>query len=93
MERINLNEDIQPLSEFRNHMGSYIKKLKTTRRPLVITQNGKSSAVLLDVNYYEDLLDRLELLQDIQLAENQVKSGRVITHEDVKSMIMEKLKK
>ena len=93
MERINLNEDIQPLSEFRNNMGSFIKQIKKTKRPLVITQNGKSSAVLLDVNYYEDLLDRLELLQDIQLAESQIKTGKVVSHDSVKSLIMEKLKK
>ena len=92
MERIKLNEDIKPLSEFRNHVGSFIKKIKQTKRPLVITQHGKSAAVLLDVNYYEELLDRIELLQDIQLAEKQIESGRSMLNEDVKSMIMEKLK-
>ena len=56
MERINLEEDIRPLSEFRAHTASFVDHVKRTGRPLVLTQHGKSAAVLLDVREYQRLL-------------------------------------
>jgi antitoxin YefM len=88
MQRIQLDEDIQPLSEFRANVASFIDKIQKTKRPLVITQRGKSAAVILAVSEYEQLLDRLELLTDIQVAENQLNKGEGINHEDVKNQIL-----
>ena len=53
MSRIHFDEDIQPLSEFRAGVTSFIKQINKTRRPLVITQHGKGVAVVLDVAEYE----------------------------------------
>lgn len=53
MSRIHFDQDIQPLSEFRAGVASYIKQINETRRPLVITQRGKGVAVVLDVAEYE----------------------------------------
>ncbi|NOE70456.1 type II toxin-antitoxin system Phd/YefM family antitoxin, partial [Vibrio cholerae] len=47
MSRIHLDQDIQPLSEFRAGVASFIKQINETRRPLVITQRGKGVAVVL----------------------------------------------
>ena len=88
MQRIQLDEDIQPLSEFRANVASFIDKIQKTKRPLVITQRGKSAAVMLAVSEYEQLLDRLELLTDIQSAEDQLNKGEGINHEDVKNQIL-----
>ena len=56
MSRIQLDEDIRPLSEFRANVASFIEHVRETKRPLVITQRGKSAAILLDVAEYEALL-------------------------------------
>ena len=69
MNKILLDQDIQPLSEFRSKVAYYFDRVKKNKRPLIITQNGKSSAVLLDVSEYQTMLDKLELLNDIQTAE------------------------
>ena len=53
MSRIHFDQDIQPLSEFRAGVASYIKQINETRRPLVITQRDKGVAVVLDVAEYE----------------------------------------
>lgn len=87
MGRIQLDEDIQPLSEFRANVASFIEKVRKTKRPVVITQRGKSSAVLMDVAEYELLLQKLELLTDIQIAEKQVEEGLGISHEEVKKRL------
>ncbi|MBT3225186.1 MAG: type II toxin-antitoxin system Phd/YefM family antitoxin [Calditrichaeota bacterium] len=84
MQRINLNQDIKPLSEFRAKSTTCIKQVHDTKRPIVITQHGKSSAVLIDVRVYEELLEKLELLQDIRLAEKQISDKQGIAHDHVK---------
>ncbi|HPG38802.1 MAG TPA: type II toxin-antitoxin system Phd/YefM family antitoxin [bacterium] len=93
MARIKLDEDIKPLSEFRANVADYIEKVRTTKRPMVITQRGKSAAVLLDVSEYETLLQKIEILMDIQIAEKQINDGLVIEHENVKKQVLARLEK
>jgi antitoxin YefM len=91
MSRINLSQDIKSLSDFRANAASYVQNIKRTKRPMVITQNGKSSAVIMDVNEYEALLEKIELLQDIQIARQQLADGKGIDHDAAKEMIMTKI--
>jgi prevent-host-death family protein len=93
MQRLQLDQDIKPLSEFRANVGSCIQQVHKTRRPLVITQHGKSAAVLLDVMEYEALMERLELLEEIQLAERQVEQGKGVGHDEARKAILQRLKK
>lgn len=88
MNRIKLDEDIKPLSEFRAKVSQYIEQIHKTKRPLLITQNGKSSAVLLDVAEYEMILEKLDLLEDIQTSTKQIEEGEGISHEEAKKMIL-----
>ena len=84
MIRVKFDKDIQPLSEFRSKIAFYFDKVKKTKRPLIITQNGKSSAILLEVSEYEAMIDKIEVLEDIKLAEAQISRGLEISHKDVK---------
>jgi prevent-host-death family protein len=93
MQRIQLNKDIQPLSEFRSKVAFYFNKVKRTKRPLIITQHGKSAAILMGVPEYEALLDKIEVLEDIRLAESQIKDGKGISHNEVKRRISQRLDK
>jgi len=85
MRQINLEKDIKPLSEFRANAASFVKQVKETKRPLILTQHGKSSAVLMDVATYQSLLEQIELLQEIQLAEQQITEGKVLTPSNIKN--------
>jgi antitoxin YefM len=91
MKQVNLEEDIKPLSEFRANAATLVKQVKDTKRPLVITQHGKSSVVLMDVKEYQSLLDKIEILQDIHLAEKQIADGKGITHADAQKYVLEKV--
>ena len=93
MKRINLDQDIKPLTEFRANVTAFVQKVRKTKRPLVITQHGRSSAVLLDVEEYELLLEKIEILQDIQLSEKQINEGHAIDHNEMKDKITEMLEK
>jgi prevent-host-death family protein len=87
MYRVRLDNDIQPLSEFRSKISFYFDRLKKTRRPLIITQNGKSAAIMLDVSEYEAMIDRIEVLEELKLAETQINDGLEISHQEVKKRV------
>lgn len=60
MKCIDLENDIRPLSEFRANTASLVRQVKKTGRPLVLTQHGKSTVVLLDVRHYQSLISALD---------------------------------
>lgn len=93
MKRINLSQDIKSLSDFRANAAFYVQNIKKNRRPMVITQNGKSSAVVIGVNEYETLLEKIELLKDVQVARQQFADGKGIEHNSAKELILKNLSK
>ncbi len=64
-----IDQDIKPLSEVRTGIANFIKQVHNTKRPLIITQHGKGVAVLLDVQEYEKMQEKLELLTDVHILE------------------------
>ncbi|UTF58762.1 type II toxin-antitoxin system Phd/YefM family antitoxin [Gilvimarinus sp. DA14] len=93
MSRVRVDEDIRPLSEFRAGVATFVKQIHETRRPMVLTQRGRGVAVLIDVQEYEKMQERLELLEEIYKAEEQIASGKGMSHEDAKSRILGTLQK
>jgi prevent-host-death family protein len=93
MSRIHFDKDIQPLSEFRAGVTSFIKQINETRRPLVITQRGKGVAVVLDVAEYEAMQEKIELLEEMRTAESQLASGLGVSNEDARAQVLGRLHK
>jgi len=91
MQRLLLDKDIKSLSEFRAHTASCIQQVQQSKRPVVITHHGKSAAVLIDVGEFEVLLQRLELLEDIQKGESQIEDGKGIPHEKALETVLKKV--
>jgi prevent-host-death family protein len=54
---IDITKDIQPLTTFRNNSVKFMKRLKKTRRPIILTVNGKPEAVVQSAAEYQRLLD------------------------------------
>jgi prevent-host-death family protein len=54
---MDITKDIQPMTTFRNHSAEILLHLKETKRPVVLTVNGKAAAVLQDAEAYQRLLD------------------------------------
>ncbi len=93
MSRIHFDKDIQPLSEFRAGVASFIKQINETRRPLVITQRGKGVAVVLDVAEYEAMQEKIELLEEMRTAEAQLAAGLGVSNEDARAQVLGRIKK
>lgn len=91
MQRLILDQDIKPMSEFRAHTAACIQQVQKSKRPVVITQHGKSAAVLIDVGEFEAMSQRLELLEDIALGESMIDDGKGIPHEQAREMVLKRL--
>lgn len=80
--KVKLAEDIIPVTNFRSKAAELLQKIKKTGRPLILTQRGKSTAVLEDVKEYENRLERLELLEAIVQGLQAADRGNLVPHEE-----------
>lgn len=54
---LDITRDIQSLTTFRRRSGDFMKQLRKSKRPVVLTVKGKAAAVVLDADVYQHLLD------------------------------------
>jgi prevent-host-death family protein len=54
---LDITNDIQSLTTFRRRSGDFMKQLKKTKRPVVLTVKGKAAAIVQDAEAYQRLLD------------------------------------
>ena len=79
---MNLLEDVCPISEFREHAATMVAKVRSNQRPIIITQHGKSSAVLVSAESYQEMIDRIEILSEINASEEELANGGGIEQEE-----------
>lgn len=90
---ISISKDIEPLSEFRKKSADFIKRLKKDKQPIILTQHGKSAAVLMDVSEYERFTKKMEMLEDLLEAKQQVERGKTYSMDEAKDRIEKHLSK
>ena len=93
MQRLNINQDIKPLSEIRTGIANFIKQVHDTKRPLIITQHGKGVAVLIDAHEYETMQEKIELLTDVQISISQIENGQGIEHGDAMDKVLRRVRR
>jgi prevent-host-death family protein len=91
MPPIRAARDIRPLSEFRAQSAAFIEHIRTTRKPMILTQHGRSAAVLLDIDAYEELMHEMEFLRDVRTSEEEVAAHQGIDHETVATRLRSRL--
>ncbi len=89
---LDLEADIQPVSDFRANASAMLQQVRESGRPLVLTQRGRGAAVLLDIASYQSQIDELEELRDVHRGLADVAEGRVLDHADVVARIADRLK-
>ncbi len=92
MIKLKPSEDIVPLSEFRANMAATMSQLRDTGRPVVLTEHGRSAAVLLGISDYEALLEEVDLLRDIRTAEEQLAAGEGVPNTRAKADLKRRFK-
>jgi antitoxin YefM len=91
--RIKIDTDIKPVSEFRANAADLIEQVKTTGRPLVLTQHGRSAAVVVDAADFEEMVEEIELLRDVQTAAEQIARGKGVANGDAKKRLRKRFRR
>jgi prevent-host-death family protein len=86
LARINIAKDIQSLTTFRRKSSQFLKQIKKTKRPIVLTVNGKAEAIVQDAAEYQRLLDiaaRADVYEALRQGLDDVAHGRTRPAEEV----------
>jgi len=69
-----------------------LDRLAAEKRPVLITQHGRPSAYLVDVDTYERLQKRVSLLEGIARGERAIEQGRTLSHANARARMARWLK-
>lgn len=68
--------EIIPITELRQDAAAALKRLNSSRQPVVITQRGRAAAVLLSMEAYERSEHERELLHLLAQGEQEIAAGK-----------------
>jgi PHD/YefM family antitoxin component YafN of YafNO toxin-antitoxin module len=72
---MNLSQDIHSLTDFKRNTPEFLRQLKESGHPLVLTINGKAELVVQDAVSYQRLLDLAERLDTIHAVKESLASA------------------
>jgi prevent-host-death family protein len=81
---INLAEDIYSLSDLQSRAKELVKKAQVTRRPLIITEGGRSVVAIVDIGEFQSLREQAMLVLDV-LDIIRAERGPFTLHDEVKA--------
>jgi len=77
-----IQERIRPSADLRNHYNEISKQCRENNEAVIITVNGRGDTVTLGYEEYKRMKARIELLEILVEAEEDVNAGRVAPMED-----------
>ncbi|HVR85216.1 MAG TPA: type II toxin-antitoxin system Phd/YefM family antitoxin [Planctomycetota bacterium] len=78
-----LARDIRTVTEMKARAAQLLEEVNLEKRPLVITQDGKPRAVMMDVESYEELRNAIGLLKLLSQGEEDIRAGRWVEQESL----------
>jgi prevent-host-death family protein len=87
MKVLNVSNDIIPVGEFKSSISRWLKNIKSTGQPLVITQNGKPAGVLLSPEEYDDLVYTRRFLESVSRGLDDYEIGQTYSIKYLKEEI------
>jgi prevent-host-death family protein len=85
-------EAIEPVTVLKTKSAQLIRQARDTRQPIIITQNGRASAVLQDIETYEEQRKTFHLLKLIAQGDLELSRGEGISHSRLKKGMEQKIK-
>ena len=88
-----LQETIRPSADLRNHYSEISRQCREGKEAVIITVDGRGDTISLSYEEYKNMKSRIELLEILTEAEDDVKNGRVApisdTISDLRAMLQE----
>lgn len=91
---MNRSTDVTSFTEHRQHLRDHLNQVRKTGRPLFITTNGETDAVLLSPEAFDELAERAELAESLKTLDRSmedIREGRVRPLEQAVREIARKL--
>ena len=82
-----LSKDVISFSECRNNLAACLKRVGETHRLIFITQNGRPTSFIGNIEDWDNFVETQELFEDVRVAEAELDRGEFITHEELKRQV------
>ena len=73
---LSITEDIRSITDLKRKTNSVLEQIHKTKRPVVLTVNGKAEAVLMDAKEFEKITNAFSLLKLLIPAEDDISNER-----------------
>ncbi len=83
---------VELVTNLKRQATKILADLHASKEPVLITEHGQPSAYLVDVQDYEFMQRRLELLEGLSRGERAVLDGRTFSQDDAKKKLDKWLK-
>jgi prevent-host-death family protein len=87
---MDISRDIHSLTDFKKNTPDFLRQMKETGEPIVLTINGKAVLVVQDAESYQKLLDLTEdarVIEGIRRGLEDIKAGRTLSLDDFKEHV------
>ena len=71
------------ISDITTNAADMMKYVNEQKSPIFITQNGKTTAVLMDITTYQETQDAFTLLNIIKIAEKDIENSKIRNAQDI----------
>lgn len=86
------SKGVEPVTVLKGKSAELISMARETGRPIIITQNGRPTAVLQDVESFQRQREALSLLKILAKGDQELREGKGVDHDQVVSRFDRKLK-
>jgi len=83
MRHLRLAEDVIPMSRFKAQAAEWLRRIRETGQPVVITQNGRPAGVVLSPSEYDLLTERARFVAAVSEGLADAEAGRLTDHAEV----------
>jgi prevent-host-death family protein len=68
--------EVIPVTDLRQDAAAALRKVRSSKQPLVITQRGRATAVMLSIEAFEQAEHERQLLRLLARGEREIAAGR-----------------
>ncbi|RUO47644.1 type II toxin-antitoxin system Phd/YefM family antitoxin [Pseudidiomarina aquimaris] len=83
---------VELVTQLKRQATAIIAELQRSKEPVLITEHGKPAAYLVDVEEYQAIQRRLDLLDALAQGERAIADDRVVNQEKAKERLQRWLK-
>ncbi|MCH8537920.1 MAG: type II toxin-antitoxin system Phd/YefM family antitoxin [Alkalimonas sp.] len=83
---------VELVTSLKRQATKILAELHDTKEPVLITEHGKASAYLIDVDDYEFMQNRLTILEGIARGERALTAGNTVSHNEARDKMSKWLK-